>query len=84
MTMARSPAVRDFHHPFPLVSTPGLHAGPTRYKRKTDFVHFHFDVEDLDQHGVVSADRNSMGGTSTWVATDGAVVTMTGNWTAHR
>lgn len=49
-----------------------------------DSVHFHFDVEDLDQHGVVSADRNSMGGTSTWVATDGAVVTMTGNWTAHR
>ena len=49
-----------------------------------DSVHFHFDVEDLDQHGVVSADRNSMAGTSTWVSTDGATVTLTGNWTAHR
>ncbi len=49
-----------------------------------DSVHYHFDVEDLDQHGTVSADGNSMAGISTWVATDGSTVTLTGNWTAHR
>jgi hypothetical protein len=49
-----------------------------------DSAHLHFDVGDLDQHGVVSADRDNMGGTSTWVATDGATVTMTGSWTARR
>ena len=49
-----------------------------------DSVHFHFDIEDLDQHGVVSAGRNSVAGISTWVATDGSTVTLKGNWTAHR
>lgn len=49
-----------------------------------DSVHFHFDLEDLDQQGIVSGDRNSMAGVSTWVATDGSTVTLTGNRTAHR
>jgi hypothetical protein len=42
-------------------------------------VHFHFDSEDLDQHGTVSGDQ--MTGTCTWRDES---VTMTGRWGAQR
>jgi hypothetical protein len=42
-------------------------------------VHFHFDTEDLDQHGTVSGSR--MTGTCNW---RGEGVTMTGKWSAQR
>lgn len=50
-----------------------------------DSVHFHFDDEDLDQHGIVSSGRTSMSGRSTWVVSDGTTsLTFTGQWSAHR
>ena len=50
-----------------------------------DSVHFHFDAEELDQHGIVYDSRTSMAGRSTWTATDGATtVVLTGSWTAQR
>lgn len=46
-------------------------------------VHFHFDTEDLDQHGTVSGNR--MTGTCTWRGEiDGGHVTLTGKWSAAR
>lgn len=45
-------------------------------------VHFHFDTEDLDQHGTVSGDR--MTGTCTWSGDGDGWMTMTGKWSAQR
>ena len=50
-----------------------------------DSVHFHFDDDNFDQHGVVSPSRTSMSGRTTWVSDDeGSILTATGNWSAHR
>lgn len=50
-----------------------------------DSVHFHFDFEEFDQHGVVAPGRTSMSGRSTWVGIEGTnAVTLTGSWTARR
>ena len=45
-------------------------------------VHFHFDSQDLDQHGTVSGDR--MTGTCTWRGQNDGWVTITGQWSAQR
>jgi hypothetical protein len=45
-------------------------------------LHFHFDTEDLDQHGTVSGSR--MTGTCTWRGEIDGWVTMTGGWSAQR
>ena len=42
-------------------------------------VHFHFDTEDLDQHGTVSGGH--MSGGCTWTSDE---ITMTGEWSATR
>lgn len=42
-------------------------------------VHFHFDTDDLDQHGTVSGGH--MSGTCTWTSEG---ITMTGGWSATR
>jgi hypothetical protein len=50
-----------------------------------DSVHFHFDAEELDQHGIVTDSRTTMAGRSTWTTTDGSnTVTLTGSWSARR
>ncbi|HSB55288.1 MAG TPA: hypothetical protein VLD58_13080 [Gemmatimonadales bacterium] len=47
-------------------------------------VHFHFDTDDVDQHGTVSGNRIS--GTCTWryEVDGGGYLTLTGNWSATR
>ena len=45
-------------------------------------VHFHFDSEDLDQHGTVAGNR--MSGSCTWRAEADGYVTITGRWSATR
>lgn len=45
-------------------------------------VHFHFNSEDLDQHGTVSGNR--MSGTCTWRGEINGYMTLTGQWSATR
>lgn len=45
-------------------------------------VHFHFDTEDLDQHGTVAGNR--MTGTCNWRGEINGYVTLSGKWSATR